>query len=626
MNYKSTKKTRLTPSSLFSFSSLALAVSSTLFASNVAAEAVPQAVNNMETITVTASRTPKPLSNALTSQVVITREDIALLQPESITDVLSSVPGVDISSQGGRGQNQSIFLRGTNANHTLVVLDGVRISSATLGLANLQGISPETIERIEIVKGPRAALWGSDAIGGVIQIFTRKANEHEVNIGATAGTDNYQAYNANLGVAHGDGKTSFTVARESSDGFDVTKGQEPDDDGYKFTSVSVNGAQNINKALSVNWLANAYTGENEYDNSWGENETEIDNHAWRLGAQYNWLTDNVLSFSIGQSRDSGENFGNGTLKGQGSVFESRRNEVSVLNYSQLSDEWQLNVGADYYQEKISSGVSYIKTERDVSAVFAQSSYQLNSFILEMAVRYDDIEFVDSETTYNASFGYEITDNALISLNLGSAFKAPTFNDLFWPVEAGSTDFLALKPESSDTVELLMKTDVNDVQLDFSIYHYDVENLIQWQPDAGGTWRPQNVNQVEILGLEISAQFEGLGGLHHLNMSYIDTEDKSTGKQLIRRAKELVNYSFTKQFDEVNLIAEYQFRGDRDDATFMGPEELDSYHLVNLAADYRINQQWQLKSKVSNLFDEDYETAFGYNTQDRQIYVGIAYSM
>ena len=204
-------------------------ISLAVLAANFAVQA-----DELETITVTASRTAQNLDSALASINVISRDDIEAIKPLSTLELLSTVAGLDISQQGGRGQNSSIFMRGTNANHTLVLVDGIRISSATLGTSDLQSIAPSQIERIEIVKGPRAAIWGSDAIGGVIQIFTRKAQG--LSLTASLGSESYKELTATLGFEHGDGSSTISVSREEADGFDVLADVEPDKDGFEHTT------------------------------------------------------------------------------------------------------------------------------------------------------------------------------------------------------------------------------------------------------------------------------------------------------------------------------------------------------------------------------------------------------
>ena len=231
---------------LFNKTPIQLAIAGVIFSSLTSSVAYANATvedSELETITVTANRFATSVDDSLATQVVITRADIERIQPKSVLDMLSTVSGLDISTNGGRGQTSSVYMRGANAGHTLVLLNGVRISSASLVSTNIQNIAPELVERIEIVKGPRAALWGSDAIGGVIQIFTRKLESGEHFVSANFGSEGYQMVNAGVGIKHGDGFTSISLNHEESDGFDVKDDTETDDDGYSYNSLAINGQQ-----------------------------------------------------------------------------------------------------------------------------------------------------------------------------------------------------------------------------------------------------------------------------------------------------------------------------------------------------------------------------------------------
>jgi vitamin B12 transporter len=369
----------------FKQSLLSLAVVSAISTSFIATANTETEAGELETITVTASRSPMDVADSLATQVVITRADIERIQPKSVLDMLSTVAGIDISTSGGRGQASSVYMRGANSDHTLVLLNGVRISSATLGSTNVQNIAPELVERIEIVKGPRAALWGSDAIGGVIQIFTRKLDGGEHFISTTVGSENYKMLNAGVGIEHGDGFTSLSVEHEAADGFDAKDDAEFDKDGYSFNSLAINGQQQVNKALSLNWLAQLDQGDTEYDSSYGANESEVNNHVWQLGAIYETQftsVNNITQFSVSQNRTSNINHGNGISKNDGSQYDSRRNQYSVINSSELSSSWQLNVGADMYQETLKGDAQYDETTRDTTGIFAHVMFNQDALTSE----------------------------------------------------------------------------------------------------------------------------------------------------------------------------------------------------------------------------------------------------
>jgi vitamin B12 transporter len=569
----------------FKQSLLSLAIVSTISTPFIAAANTEIETDELETITVTASRSPTNIEDSLATQVVITRADIERIQPKSILDMLATVAGIDISTTGGRGQTSSVYMRGANSNHTLVLLNGVRISSATLGSTNVQSIAPELVERIEIVKGPRAALWGSDAIGGVIQIFTRKLDNGEHFISASVGSENYKMLNAGIGIEHGDGYTSFSVEHEGADGFDARDDAEFDKDGYSFNSFAINGEQQISQSLSLNWLAQLDQGDTEYDSSYGANESEVNNHIWQLGAAYETQfadINSITQFSISQNRTSNISHGNGISISEGTQYDSRRAQYSLLNSNELSSSLHLNVGADIYQETLKGDAQYDETTRDTTGIFAHVMFNQDDLSSELAVRNDDVEGIASEITYNASVGYQVTTNTQISISVGTGFKAPTFNDLYYPLQWGYVGNTDLVSETSSSFELSVKNNFDNLSVDFNVYQTDIEDLIDWSgTNADGNVTPVNVDSVEISGAELGFNYQGFGGVHQFNMSYIEAEDASTGNQLGRRAKEHVSYQFDTTVADAELYAEVQYKGKRYDYLWGGTVvELDGYSLVN----------------------------------------------
>ena len=603
-------------------SAIALAMSLTL---PVAGNAYAEQAESEEIITVTASRSSNGLIEQLANQVVITQQDIENIQPKSMVDLLSTVAGIDISSQGGRGQNASLFLRGANANQTLFLVNGIRVGSATLGLTDFQTIPPEMIERVEIIKGPRAALWGSDAIGGVINILTKNLKSGEGYVGAVTGSDDYHQIKAGIGFAHGDGSSAFTFNREKSDGFDVLEGVQDDEDGYEYDTVAYRGQQNLSEEFAVDWMLQATEGETEYDNQWGADQRQVKQHVWYVKGAYDWTVGHVsnkLNVTLGQNRDYEKNFGNGVVKDLGGYFETRRDQFSVVNNSQVWPHFLVNFGADFHKEEVTSTTAFDLTERDVFGVFAQGLYQADKATFEFALRYDDIEHVDSEITYNAGVAFQLAADHKLTLNIGTGFNAPTFNDLYWPADPFSSGNADLTPEYSQSVELIWAGKFDDVDFSVSTYRSNIEDMIDWRPDENFFYQPVNVNEVDIEGVELLVSYQGLGGQHSVNASYTDTEDKATGQQLAKRAREKVGYQFATSIYDLDLFFDYQFHGKRTE----GAETLSSFHLINVTANYQITPSLSTQLKVTNALDEEYRTSVNYNTQDRGVYFGLTYSL
>ena len=589
-----------------------------LIASSVQLQA--EQLNELETITVTATRSEQAIDTSLAAVTIIDRAEIEAIQPLSTLELLSRVAGLDISQQGGRGQSSSIFSRGTNSNHTLVLVDGIRISSATLGTADVQSIAPAQIDRIEIVKGPRAAIWGSDAIGGVINIFTRK--EQGVKAEINFGSESYKQASATVGFQHGDGSSSITISKEKADGFDVLEEAQDDEDGFEHKSVTASGEQKISDALTLNYLLQANESDNEYDNKWlGNDQVKAKNYALFIGANYQWSATDEVAVKLGKNRDSRLNYGVSD-----SLFETVREQLSVVNHSTLDESTALTYGLDYNQESIETTVTefnpaYNETERKLIGAFVYGQKSVEQFTFEGALRYDDVEDIDSEITYNLGAGYDLTENTVIALNHSSGFKAPSFNDLYSPY-GGHT---GISSESSKTTEVLLKHQFTNASLGLSVYKTNVDNLIDWREVTPGSFNyaPINIDEADIQGaeFELNAVFAGL--THDLSIAYIDTEDANTGKQLIRRARDHFSYSVSAQMGEIDFSLSYNYKGKRMDQNEV---ELDGYSLVNLKLGYAISDALKLNFKVNNLFDESYSTVNGYNTQGEAFYFGLSYQL
>jgi vitamin B12 transporter len=598
----------------FKKSALLLAMSAVFSMPVVAIEETNKATEEqVERMTITATRSALNIDDALTSQLVITRTDIDIINPISILDLLSTLPSVDVSNNGGRGQTSSVFLRGNESDSTLVLVDGVRVSSATSGGTSFNSISPEMIERIEVVQGPRAALWGADAIGGVIQIFTRQLEGGEHFAGVSIGSDEYRKYKAGIGLSHGNGHTTVTVSHERAEGFDVKDDGELDDDGYKFTFIAVRGQQQINEDFSVDWLFSNSEGDNEFDGSF-QNNSDINNHAWLVRANYASEFSDVKNntvFSVGQNRDSSRNFSDFDFAG---TFETRRDQFSLVNNSQFSDEFQVNMGVDYYKDDVSkSTTQYDDEKRDVTGAFVHALHNGDVFSFEATARHDNVGGVDSENTYNLGTGVKINDNSRIVLNHGTGFKVPTFNDLYFPNFGVPT----LNSERSETTELFLETRLGVVDTRINFYYSEVDELIGL--DANFT--AGNFDEVIIQGTELSFNLVAAGGTHDLNLSYTDAEDQETDDQLVRRAREKLNYKFTTSINVADLYAEYKFVGSRQDR---GNVDLGAYQLINLGLNAPLAKNLILNARVTNLLDKEYQTANTFFTQGRALYIGVTY--
>lgn len=606
--------------------------------------------NNIDdSVIVTANRSQQDKFISLSSTQVITEEQVLAMQVSNVTDILSTIAGITVVNQGGAGQVSSMFMRGTNSNHTLILVDGVRINSATIGTTNLAAITPSQIARIEVVKGPRGALWGSDAIGGVVQIFTKQLNSGEGNVTAGIGSNGLMQADGAIGFGNSQHNLSLGIAGDSSNGFnayttDPYPGDINENDSDGYDRFSINGVANsqLSNTMSLQLVSRFERGSSQFDASypdspcWDEpsltcptyfaNEQDHENYSLKFSSRYQG--DQLFSeFSIATSQDEAETFGKGINKSERDRITTERDQLSFINQYSVNSKASISLGLDYYTEEVSTNTdkdpwqagfqSWSPNERDVSAIFLQGREQWRNIFVEVALRYDDIENVGNETTYNASFGYQINNDLLFSLNRGTGFKAPSFNDLYWP-GSGNPD---LAPEEITNSELLLRYRYRLGNVEFTAFDSDIDNLIAWAPNEFGLWQPANVNSASIKGLETTISANVNNFTHQLALAYVDTEDDVTGKKLLRRPKINATYSIVYDWQRLSVSGLVSYH---DESLDSGDVILDRYVLIDLGLAYQINEHISVKAKLNNVFDERYQTAANYYGDGSNYKASITY--
>ena len=391
-----------------------------------------------EELIVTGTRTPMTADKLPASVTVFNREDIEKLQVNSLPELLRGVAGVDVTVSGGYGKNTEVRLRGTESDHLLVLIDGVRVGSATLGMTAFQHLPPSQIERIEIVSGPRASLWGADALGGVIHIFTRKGKGAEPRYSLDAGGGSFETFKASGGVS-GEYKNlnySGAVSWFDSRGIDSrqpTPGlfgvDQPDSDGYDNISVHFRTGYDFGETARVDAFILRAEGTTGFDGNF-QDETDflqqVVGGSLSLNVVDNWQTRLQLS----EARDETENF---TPRGGfASRFDTRRRQLSWQNDVSLFDGHGITFGVDYRDDRVDGSTEYGRTARDNLGIFGQYSASFYGHQLIASVRWDDDEVLGGKTTGGAGWSFVWRDWLRFYAHYGTAFKTPTFNELFFP--------------------------------------------------------------------------------------------------------------------------------------------------------------------------------------------------
>ena len=577
---------------------------------------VPAFAEEQSPIIVTATRTAQTADDSLASVTVITEKDIQQSQSKSLPELLNQVAGIDFANNGGYGKESSMYFRGTNPSHVLVLIDGVKIGSATSGKISSQYLPLSHIERIEIVRGARSSLYGSEAVGGVIQIFTRQGKDKTTtNASIGFGSDNTRS--ASAGISGGSKKTKYNINVEyfNTDGFHIRDGKNPDNDGFENSSASIGASHSFSKDTKLSLSVLHAEGKNEYDGSTSTSTYHSDFLQQTIAAK---LTTNAtktweMIFGINQARDESDEFKDNVFTDK---YNTERNSIIWQNNITINEENILTLGLDYLDDKIDSSRTFSKTSRDNTGLYAQ--YQLygenNDFLI--GLRNDDNEAFGNNATGNVSWANNLSKDLRIRASYGTAFKAPTFNQLYHPT-VGDPSIL---PEESDNIELGIEGKLNKGKWEINLYQNKITNLIEYN---FGTSKFENISKAEINGLEAIIASTVANWDIKASLSLLDPKNSDTDKYLRRRSTQIINLSLDKQFGNFHLGADLTGKNRRFHNA-SNTNRLSGYGIVNLRASYSFNEKWKLNAKIDNLFDKEYETIDSYNMPELSAFVSIQY--
>jgi vitamin B12 transporter len=582
--------------------------------------------SHIETTIVTATRTEQSVADILAPVTVFERADIERIQPADLQELLSRAVGVSFVRNGGRGASTSLFLRGNQSNHTLVLIDGVRIGSATLGSPSLTNLPPELIERVEIVRGSRSSLYGSEAIGGVINIITRKYHDTDglqpmLQLGV--GTQGTQK--ALVAISGGDEQTqvNISVLREETDGVDNTSsksGVSGDDDGFEQTAVNASISHKISDAAELFAFYQNSKTESDYDNScydasfanfecspYTDGEVSIANIRGEFRPMENWL----LTLSAGESKDQSTidyRYVDPAAVGiSGDTFDTTRRIYSVQNDWMIGKHHVITVGFERLLDSVESNLSYDEQSRGNKAYFAQWQAEFGPVDLTIGGRNDDNNQFGSNDTGNASAGFDISDAIKIIASYGEGFNAPTFNDLYYPFYGVAT----LEPETSENIELELRGNHRWGSWSVGRFKNDVDNLIQYNP---ATFGPDQIEGAEIKGWEFSVSSAIQNWSVDANISLLNARDANTGLDLRRRADKQANLDIGREWQHWGVSGSLRLVSSRYEDT-ANTDELGGYGLVDSAVSYRVNDQVKLQLALKNIFDKEYVSARSFSFGD-----------
>ena len=587
---------------------------------------------------VTATRAEQPLSDLVADVSVVDRQTIEASGATGVLDVLARLPGVEISRNGSIGTTSSVFLRGAETRFTAVYLDGVRLDTQSTGGAPWESIPLAQIDRIEVLRGPAAAVYGSDAIGGVIQIFTKKGEggaQPFVSVGI--GSEKTRKFEAGVSGQAGDFDYSIGGSYQESRGFDVRTPDirhNPDDDLYRTHAGNARLGYRVNAQHRVDANLLASTMESAYDAASGSSyrparPTDDRNHHHLRTAGLSWTAQWTPEYRTRLSvSDSSQR------------YETRAvgQPASYITHTQLRDyrfENEYRSGAHLvtaalerredrlYNPALDRFSTTLDRERSQDGVALGYGYAQGAHSLQLNVRHDrDSEF-GGKTTGSAAYGYEFVKNWRVTASAGTAFRAPTLYQRFSQYGDAS-----LEPETGKNIELGLRYASGTSSASLVAYRNRVRNLIIFDSSAKGCGEAfgcyNSVGRGEYKGITFAAGHSIGSVTLRGSLDLQEPRDLETDKLLARRARVHGTVGLDWRVANWTLGAEVQASGRRWDNA-ANTTRLGGYTLINLSASTKLTPDWTLSARIDNLANEDYELARGYATAGRTAYLGVKWA-
>ncbi|WP_055337092.1 TonB-dependent receptor [Ralstonia solanacearum] len=595
--------------------------------SDTQAAAVP--VGELNPTVVTASRSEQKLADALPHTTVITRADIERSQAPDAVSLLRREAGIEIAQAGGPGATASLFMRGAGSNQTLVLIDGVRVSSGTAGTTQIEQLMADQIDHIEIVRGNVSALYGSDAIGGVVQIFTRNGRGHAplANAQIEYGARNTKRAQAGISGeldARGDTSFALSVSEFRTTGFSSINPQQapnanPNDNAYTNKSVSAQ----LQHRFSADWQAGLtwfQTWSNvSYDNAFGSSTDDNYSHnqvrAMSIYVDGKLTPDWKTRLTLSQGDDRNLNFTNGQVQVPGR-FNTQNQQASWQNDWTFLPDQMLKVGFEHLQQTIDTD-AYAPPTRRVESGYVGYEGKFGPHQLQLNLRRDRYSDFGGAPSYYAGYGFAFTPQWRAVASLSNAFRAPSFNELYYPFFGNPN----LQPEKARSVEGGVEYQSTIGLVRVTAFETDYSNLITSVFDpVSGNFLAANVNRARVNGLETSWRGTLYGVDVRASFTMQNPQDLSANQLLLRHARHFGSVSAYKSFGPFSAGIEWNAAGERQDSA----RTLGGYGLLNLTGRYQITRDWALSARVENLLNKNYQLIAPYNTASRGVFFTLSW--
>ena len=592
--------------------SLALAVISS---AAVADAPSPDAIPTADTVVVTATRTAQRAADVIADTTVIDAEEIARSGAGSVADILRRQRGIEISRNGAAGTTTNVFIRGANANQSVVLVDGVRFGSATTGTASWNAIPLGAIDRIEIVYGPLSTLYAADGEGapvvtGSVGVGSNATRQADAGIYGSSGGPNAVSY-------------AFGAGYEDSDGFSSTRpgasGYNPDEDGYRRRNANgrVTMALAPGHEIGAQFLVSRLY--SQYDSGTANYDVHSDND---LNTAAVFMRNQVLpnwhsTLQYARSEDKSGNFTNATPSGA-SQIDTQQDEFSWQNDIAIGQD-TLQLLYTHRKEEVPS----MQRSRITNSYAAAYSAKRGAHLVDVSARHDRSVY-GSKNTGAAGYGYDFGNGLRATASVGTSFRAPTFNELYFPGYGLETN----KPEKGRNREVGLRYDGNGYQLDATYFHNRLTDMIVSStpcPDGFNKSCAYNVNEGLLEGFSLAGSTRLMGVDLRASLDWQDPRDETTGKQLQRRAKKHASFGADYTVGTLKAGAELTVSGERfDDAA--NNRRLGGYGLLNLYTTWQFTPDWSLLMRLDNVADKQYEIARNYGTSGRTWFAALRYGI
>lgn len=585
--------------------------------------------DELDVVVVTATRTPQPLTDVLSDVSIIDRDQIERAGMQSLIDILAGVPGIQITSNGSYRSNSGVFLRGATTSQTILLINGVRVGSATAGGYSLENLPLGRIERVEVLRGAAAALYGPDAVGGVIQVFTREAQEgiqRSALIGV--GTDGQRQLGASLSGQTGAWGYSIGASHERAKGINVklpgASGFNTDEDGFEYTSLDSSLSYRIDRRHTVSAQLLLSKGEYDFDSAPSPNPLGLNAATARAVAQPT-LEQQVLRWSAqwtdawsstltaGRSKDESVNrywrLSDGAAAGVGR-FNTTRTQFIWQNDVRIGND-VLTLLAEQREDEVDSTTAYTVSQRTVRGFAASYALDRDHWDALATLRRDHNSQFGSFNNWALSGGVRLSGTWRLVGSMGTTFQAPSFNQLYFPGFGNPN----LTPQKGRAQEVGLRYRQGNTQASAVIYRNKVQGFIT---------PATNVQSNLALLKGVTLSLDHSWGLTALSVSYdhADPRLKPSNDRVVRVARQVLRTQVSHRHGAWQSFAELRLSSDRQDTQSPGRVTLPGYGLVNLGTTYKITPHWSIRARLNNVTEKTYSLANGFTTPGRNLFVSL----